>query len=99
VITGYRAEIDPRMLGYQLAIVPQAAPGQLARIPELAARSPRSANAIESPARIASTSVFLRSIDGRRTARRFLVSATDDVADHPSPIPADPPLDRPGPKI
>ena len=39
VITGYRAEIDPRQLGYQLTAIVRIkpAPGQLPRIPELAA--------------------------------------------------------------
>lgn len=39
VITGYRAEIDPRTLGYQLTAIVRIkpAPGQLQRIPELAA--------------------------------------------------------------
>src|SRR5213593_799591 len=39
VITGYRAEIDPRALGYQLTAIVRIkpAPGQLSRIPELAA--------------------------------------------------------------
>ena len=43
VITGYRAEIDPRMLGYQLTAIVRIkpAPGQLARVPELAARDSR----------------------------------------------------------
>jgi Lrp/AsnC family leucine-responsive transcriptional regulator len=38
VITGYRAEIDPRALGYQLTAIVRVkpAPGQLPRIPELA---------------------------------------------------------------
>src|SRR5262245_45094864 len=38
VITGYRAEIDPRRLGYQLTAIVRVkpAPGQLPRIPELA---------------------------------------------------------------
>src|SRR5213076_1159239 len=42
VITGYRAEIDPRTLGYQLTAIVRIkpAPGQLPRIPELAAQIP-----------------------------------------------------------
>src|SRR5213593_698434 len=42
VITGYRAEIDPRALGYQLTAIVRIkpAPGQLRRIPELAAKIP-----------------------------------------------------------
>src|SRR6266498_2175587 len=43
VITGYRAEIDPRTLGYQLTAIVRIkpAPGQLPRIPELAAEIPQ----------------------------------------------------------
>jgi Lrp/AsnC family leucine-responsive transcriptional regulator len=39
VITGYRAELDPRMIGYPLTAIVRVkpAPGQLPRIPELAA--------------------------------------------------------------
>jgi Lrp/AsnC family leucine-responsive transcriptional regulator len=42
VILGYRAEIDPRKLGYQLTAIIRIkpAPGQLARIPEVAATVP-----------------------------------------------------------
>jgi len=42
VITGYRAEVDPRALGYPLTAIVRVkpAPGQLARIPELAAEIP-----------------------------------------------------------
>jgi Lrp/AsnC family leucine-responsive transcriptional regulator len=42
VITGYRAELDPRALGYQLTAIVRIkpAPGQLPRIPELAAEIP-----------------------------------------------------------
>lgn len=42
VITGYRAEINPRTLGYTLTAIVRVkpAPGQLARIPELAATIP-----------------------------------------------------------
>src|SRR5213593_5256825 len=42
VITGYRAEIDPRALGYQLTAIVRIkpAPGQLQRIPELALEVP-----------------------------------------------------------
>src|SRR5262245_38294082 len=38
VIAGYRAEIDPRLLGFQLTAIVRIkpAPGQLQRIPELA---------------------------------------------------------------
>jgi Lrp/AsnC family transcriptional regulator, leucine-responsive regulatory protein len=43
VITGYRAELDPRMLGYQLTAIVRIKPaaGQLQRIPELAAEIPQ----------------------------------------------------------
>jgi Lrp/AsnC family transcriptional regulator, leucine-responsive regulatory protein len=43
VITGYRAEIDPRALGYPLEAIVRVkpAPGQLARVPELAATIPQ----------------------------------------------------------
>jgi Lrp/AsnC family leucine-responsive transcriptional regulator len=42
VITGYRAEIDPRMLGYQLTAIVRVKPAarQLPRIPALAAEIP-----------------------------------------------------------
>jgi Lrp/AsnC family leucine-responsive transcriptional regulator len=42
VITGYRAEIDPRALGYALTAIVRVKPaaGQLPRIPELAAEIP-----------------------------------------------------------
>ncbi|HVU79626.1 MAG TPA: Lrp/AsnC family transcriptional regulator [Gaiellaceae bacterium] len=43
VITGYRAELDPRALGYPLTAIVRVkpAPGQLKRIPELAAEIPQ----------------------------------------------------------
>jgi Lrp/AsnC family leucine-responsive transcriptional regulator len=42
VITGYRAELDPRMIGYPLTAIVRVrpAPGQLSRIPELANEIP-----------------------------------------------------------
>ncbi len=42
VITGYRAEVDPRALGYVLTAIVRIKPasGQLQRIPELAAEIP-----------------------------------------------------------
>ena len=42
VITGYRAEIDPRALGYPVAAVVRVRPSlrQIQRIPELAAETP-----------------------------------------------------------
>jgi Lrp/AsnC family transcriptional regulator, leucine-responsive regulatory protein len=43
VITGYRAELNPRLLGYQLTAIVRIKPaaGQLPRIPELAAEIPQ----------------------------------------------------------
>jgi Lrp/AsnC family transcriptional regulator, leucine-responsive regulatory protein len=43
VITGYRAEIDPRAVGYQLTAIVRVkpAPRQIAKIPELAAEIPQ----------------------------------------------------------
>jgi Lrp/AsnC family leucine-responsive transcriptional regulator len=43
VITGYRAEIDPRALGYQLTAIVRVKPAvrQLSKIAELAARIPQ----------------------------------------------------------
>src|SRR6476469_3262134 len=43
VIAGYRAELDPRALGYPLTAIVRVkpAPGQLKRIPELAAEIPQ----------------------------------------------------------
>lgn len=42
VITGYRAEVDPRALGYPLAVVIRIrpAPRQIAKVAELAQRTP-----------------------------------------------------------
>jgi Lrp/AsnC family transcriptional regulator, leucine-responsive regulatory protein len=42
IITGYRAELDPRALGYQLTAIVRVkpAPGRLPRIPELALEIP-----------------------------------------------------------
>jgi Lrp/AsnC family transcriptional regulator, leucine-responsive regulatory protein len=66
VITGYRAEIDPRALGYPLTAIVRVkpAPGQLRRIAELAAAIPQ----ISECHRITGEDcfyikVFLRSID------------------------------------
>jgi Lrp/AsnC family leucine-responsive transcriptional regulator len=43
VITGYRADVDPRRLGYPLTAIVRVrpSPGQLPRIPELAAEIPQ----------------------------------------------------------
>jgi Lrp/AsnC family transcriptional regulator, leucine-responsive regulatory protein len=99
VITGYRAEIDPRMLGYQLTAIVRIkpAPGQLARIPELAAAIPE----IGECHRITGEDcfylkVFLRSIDELAALLdRFLVYGdTTTSLINASPIPRrDPPLD------
>jgi Lrp/AsnC family leucine-responsive transcriptional regulator len=42
VITGYRAEIDPKAIGYPIAVVVRVRPGsrQLQRIPEIARETP-----------------------------------------------------------
>jgi Lrp/AsnC family transcriptional regulator, leucine-responsive regulatory protein len=100
VITGYRAEIDPRMLGYQLTAIVRIkpAPGQLPRIPELAAAIPE----IGECHRITGEDcfylkVFLRSIDELGTLLdRFLVyGETTTSLINASPIPRrDPPLDE-----
>jgi Lrp/AsnC family transcriptional regulator, leucine-responsive regulatory protein len=100
VITGYRAEIDPRMLGYQLTAIVRVkpAPGQLPRIPELAAEIPQ----ISECHRITGEdcfyiTVYLRSIDELSgLLDRFLVyGETTTSLINASPIPRrDPPLDR-----
>src|SRR2546425_3068107 len=100
VITGYRAEIDPRRLGYQLtAIVPiKPPPGRLPRIPELAAQIPE----VGECHRITGEDCFylkihLRSIDELSTVLdRFLVHGeTTTSLINATPIPRrDPPLDR-----
>lgn len=99
VITGYRAEIDPRMLGYQLTAIVRIkpAPGQLPRIPELAAEIPE----VGECHRITGEDcfylkVFLRSIDDLSTLLdRFLVyGETTTSLINASPVPRrDPPLD------
>ncbi|MDX6437502.1 MAG: Lrp/AsnC family transcriptional regulator, leucine-responsive regulatory protein [Gaiellaceae bacterium] len=100
VITGYRAEIDPRLLGYQLTAIVRIkpAPGQLPRIPELAAEIPE----IGECHRITGEDcfylkVYLRSIDDLGTLLdRFLVyGETTTSLINASPIPRrDPPLDE-----
>jgi Lrp/AsnC family transcriptional regulator, leucine-responsive regulatory protein len=67
VITGYRAELDPRALGYQLTAIVRIkpAPGRLPRIPELALEIPE----VSECHRITGEDCFflkvhLRSIDG-----------------------------------
>jgi len=99
VITGYRAEIDPRTLGYQLTAIVRIkpAPGQLPRIPELAAEIPQ----IGECHRITGEDcfylkVYLRSIDELSSLLdRFLVyGETTTSLINASPIPRrDPPLD------
>jgi Lrp/AsnC family transcriptional regulator, leucine-responsive regulatory protein len=99
VITGYRAEIDPRTLGYQLTAIVRIkpAPGQLPRIPELAAEIPQ----ISECHRITGEDcfylkVYLRSIDELSGfLDRFLVyGETTTSLINASPVPRrDPPID------
>ena len=99
VITGYRAEIEPRSLGYQLAAIVRIkpAPGQLSRIPELAVEVPQ----ISECHRITGEDcfylkVYLRSIEELSgLLDRFLVyGETTTSIINASPIPRrDPPLD------
>jgi Lrp/AsnC family leucine-responsive transcriptional regulator len=99
VITGYRAEIDPRTLGYQLTAIVRVkpAPGQLPRIPELAAEIPQ----VSECHRITGEDcfylkVYLRSIDELSgLLDRFLAHGeTTTSLVNASPIPRrDPPLD------
>lgn len=99
VITGYRAEIDPRTLGFQLTAIVRIkpAPGQLPRIPELAAQIPE----IGECHRITGEDCFylkihLRSIDELSAVLdRFLIyGETTTSLINASPIPRrDPPLD------
>jgi Lrp/AsnC family leucine-responsive transcriptional regulator len=99
VITGYRAEVDPRTLGYQLTAIVRIkpAPGQLPRIPELAAEILQ----ISECHRITGEDCFylkvhLRSIDELSgLLDRFLVHGeTTTSLINASPIPRrDPPLD------
>ncbi|HYY64714.1 MAG TPA: Lrp/AsnC family transcriptional regulator [Gaiellaceae bacterium] len=98
IITGYRAEIDPRALGYQLTAIVRIkpAPGQLPRIPELALEIPEVAECH----RITGEDCFflkvhLRSIDELgSTLDRFLAyGETTTSLINASPIPRrDPPL-------
>jgi Lrp/AsnC family leucine-responsive transcriptional regulator len=98
VITGYRAEIDPRALGYQLEAIVRVkpAPGQLPRIPEVAAEIPE----ISECHRITGEDCFyikvhLRSIDELSDLLdRFLVyGQTTTSLINASPIPRrDPPF-------
>jgi Lrp/AsnC family leucine-responsive transcriptional regulator len=98
VITGYRAEVDPRALGYQLTAIVRIKPlpGKLARIAELAAEIPQ----IGECHRITGEDCFyakvhLRSIDELSgLLDRFLVyGQTTTSIVNGSPIPRrDPPV-------
>jgi Lrp/AsnC family transcriptional regulator, leucine-responsive regulatory protein len=102
VITGYRAEIDPRTLGYALTAIVRVkpAPRQLPRIPELAAEIPEVTECL----RITGEDCFfitvhLRSIDELSPLLdRFLVyGQTTTSLINATPIPRrDPPIDDPG---
>ena len=99
VITGYRAEIDPRKLGYALTAIVRVkpSPGQLPRIPELAAELPQ----VGECHRITGEDCFyvtvhLRSIDELSgLLDRFLpYGQTTTSIVNATPIPRrDPPLD------
>ena len=97
VITGYRAEIDPRALGYQLTAIVRIKPrpASCRGSPSSPRRSPRSASATASPARTASTS-SAPAIDrrARRLARSLPRLRPDDDVDRqrladPTARPAD----------
>ena len=99
VITGYRAEVDPRALGYQLTAIVRVRPtaGQLQRIPEVASKIPQ----VSECHRITGEDCFyikmyLRSIDElTQLLDRFLAyGETTTSIVNASPIPRrDPPLD------
>lgn len=99
VITGYRAEIDPRALGYQLTAIVRIkpAPGQLPRIPELAVETPE----VSECHRITGEDCFflkvhLRAIDelGPLLDRFLAYGETTTSLINASPIPRrDPPLE------
>jgi Lrp/AsnC family transcriptional regulator, leucine-responsive regulatory protein len=103
VITGYRAEIDPRALGYTLTAIVRVkpAPGQLRRIPELALEIPE----VGECHRITGEDCFylkvhLRSIDDLSDMLdRFLAyGETTTSIINASPIPRrDPPIGDPAP--
>ena len=98
VIAGYRAELDPKALGYPLTAIIRVkpAPGQLVRIPELAAEIPQ----VGECHRITGEDCFyltlhLRSIDElSETLDRFLVyGETTTSLINATPIPRrDPPV-------
>ena len=72
VITGYKAVIDSKAIGYPLAAVVRVRPAsrQLQRIPEIARTRPRWSSATGSPARTASSSscTSARSTTSRRSS-------------------------------
>jgi Lrp/AsnC family transcriptional regulator, leucine-responsive regulatory protein len=102
VITGYRAEIDPRALGYQLMAIVRIkpAPGKLPRIPELALEVPE----VSECHRITGEDCFflkvhLRSIDelGPLLDRFLAYGETTTSLVNATPIPRrEPPLDDDG---
>jgi len=98
VITGYRAQIDPRAVGYQLTAIVRVkpAPRQLSKIPELAAEIPE----ISECHRITGEDCFflkvhLRTIDdlSQLLDRFLLYGETTTSIINASPIPArEPPV-------
>ena len=96
IIAGYRAEIDPRALGYPVAAIVRIrpAPGQLRRIPEIARETPE----VTECQRITGEDCYLlrlhlRSIDDlEEVLDRFTphgLTTTSIV--HSSPVPRRPP--------
>ena len=100
VITGYRAEIDPRALGYQLAAVVRVkpAPAQIRKVPELAEAIPQ----VVERHRVTGEDCFhmtvvLRSIEelAGLLDRFLLYGETTTSVINATPVPRrDPPLDR-----
>ena len=98
VITGYRAELDPRALGYQLTAIVRIkpAPGRLPKIPELALEIPE----VSECHRITGEDCFflkvhLRSIDELSTVLdRFLEfgETTTSIINNSPIVRRDPPL-------
>ena len=98
IITGYRAELDPRALGYQLTAIVRIkpAPGRLPRIPELALEIPE----VGECHRITGEDCFflkvhLRSIDELSTVLdRFLEfgETTTSIVNSSPIVRRDPPL-------
>src|SRR5436305_11821984 len=99
VITGYRAELDPRTLGYPLTAIVRIKPaaGQLPRIPELAAEIAQ----VSECHRVTGEdcfylTVYLRSIDelGALLDRFLVYGETTTSIVNATPIPRrDPPLE------